>query len=78
MEKGVLVFVEVKYRSDLKNGDPLSAVGKSKQIQISRTARMYLMEKNISDSQPCRFDVVGILGDSVTLVRNAFEFDAGR
>ncbi len=78
VEKGTLVFVEVKYRTDLKKGDPFSAVGKKKQIQICKTALIYLMEKKIATSQPCRFDVVGILGENVTLIRNAFEFYTGK
>ncbi len=70
-----LVFVEVKYRSSGSAGDPLEAVGKKKQRQISRTASVYLHLHGLSGDTPCRFDVVGITGAGhVRLVRNAFDY----
>ncbi|MCI7813879.1 MAG: YraN family protein [Lachnospiraceae bacterium] len=74
LDSGTIVFIEVKYRSERKKGDPLEAVGWRKQSQICRTARVFLMERQISPDQACRFDVVGILGGEITLIQNAFEF----
>lgn len=55
-----LVFVEVKYRTNLEFGPPELSISKSKQKLIRRTAESYLFEKEIKD-QPCRIDLVAIL-----------------
>ena len=67
-----LVFVEVKYRSDGKQGEPLNAVDYRKQKKIGQTAQWYMTEKKIGVETPCRFDVIGILGEKITWVRDAF------
>lgn len=66
-----LVFVEVKYRKNLKMGSPLDAVNIAKQQKIRKVCQWYLMEKRFNDI-PIRFDVVGILGNEITLIQNAF------
>ena len=68
-----IVFVEVKYRSDDKYGEPLEAVSFSKQRTISKCALSYLKKHRLWDV-PVRFDVIGILGNEITLIKNAFEF----
>ncbi len=70
---GYLVFVEVKYRKDARKGYPLEAISFSKQKNISKCA-LYYMKKHHLMNLPVRFDVVGILGDEIQLVQNAFEF----
>lgn len=70
-----LVFVEVKYRHDTRGGLPEEAVGYRKQKKIIQTAKYYLYRKGLSEEIPCRFDVVGIQGDRIRLIRNAFECD---
>lgn len=70
---GYLVFVEVKYRESNKNGHPLEAVSITKQKAISKCAAYYLKKNKISDI-PVRFDVVGILGEQITLIQNAFDY----
>lgn len=67
-----LVFCEVKYRSDERKGHPLDAVDGRKQRVISKCAAYYLMKKRLQNI-PCRFDVVSIEGENITLIRNAFE-----
>ena len=67
-----LVFIEVKYRSGSSMGDPLEAVDCRKQKRIRNTARVYLYEHGYSEEQPCRFDVVAILGKEIRLIQNAF------
>lgn len=67
-----LVFCEVKYRKSGANGGPLAAVNYKKQRIIYRCAEYYLTEKHLSDI-PCRFDVVGIEGNRINLVKNAFD-----
>lgn len=68
-----LVFCEVKYRRTDEKGHPLEAVSVPKQRKISRCAAVYTAQKKLYD-MPCRFDVVGILGEEMILVRNAFDF----
>lgn len=58
-ENDVLVFMEVKTRSDNSKGSPLAAVTKQKQQQIIKTATYYLAENDSFDVS-CRFDVLGI------------------
>jgi len=55
----VLVFVEVKTRSQKTFGSPLSAVTAEKQQRIIRMAKTYLAERNMSEVAT-RFDVIGI------------------
>ncbi len=71
--EGYLVFLEVKYREDNKSGHPLEAVSLAKQKTICKCALYYMKKKGIQDV-PVRFDVVGILGNKVTLIQNAFEY----
>lgn len=67
-----LVFVEVKYRRDSRMGTALEAVDLRKQGMIIKTARYYLLRFGYSADTPCRFDVVGITGDEITYVKDAF------
>lgn len=69
-----LVFVEVKYRKNEKNGIPLEAVNKKKQKVISKVASYYCMVHGYGENAPCRFDVVAIFGDEISLVKNAFDY----
>lgn len=68
-----LVFIEVKFRRDNSRGLPEEAVGKYKQQKIIQTAKYYLYQKGFTEDTPCRFDVVGITGEKIRLIRNAFE-----
>lgn len=54
------VFVEVKLRYGTSNGMPSEAVDAKKQMKIIETAKNYIAEKNITDSE-FRFDVIEIL-----------------
>lgn len=68
-----LVFVEVKYRKSDRSGHPFEAISKMKQRTISKCALYYLQKKGMTEV-PVRFDVVGVLGEQIELVKNAFEF----
>jgi putative endonuclease len=74
-EKGVLCFIEVKWRRDDTMGHPAEAVTREKQRRLARTAQWYLA-KNPRLGGPARFDVVAILDDSedpkVEIIRDAF------
>ncbi len=69
-----LVFVEVKYRENSKGGHPLEAVDFRKRRRICKTADYYCMCFGYRQDTPCRFDVVGILGDEIIHISNAFEY----
>lgn len=68
-----LVFVEVKYRKNASSGHPLEAISIQKQKKISKCALYYMKMRGL-EYMPVRFDVVGILGEEITLIPNAFEF----
>lgn len=67
-----LVFVEVKYRAGCCCGHPLEAVNRNKIRHIRRSAQLYLMRCGFPETTPCRFDVVGILGEEIVHIENAF------
>jgi putative endonuclease len=69
-----LVFLEVKYRHDLRAGYGYEAVDYRKQQRILHSALWYMRQHRIPENQPCRFDVVSFLGEEVTLIKNAFEY----
>lgn len=76
-EDEVLVFIEVKTRSNDSKGSPLEAVNKRKQQQIIKTATYYLAENDSFDVS-CRFDVLGITVTNnqpplFVLIQGAFE-----
>lgn len=71
-----LVFCEVKYRKTMSAGHPLEAVNRKKQRVISKCANVYITQNQLWDV-PCRFDVIGILGESpyeLTHIENAFDY----
>ena len=67
-----LVFVEVKYRRDQTSGYPEEAVGGRKQQKIRHTAAYYLYRRGYGEDMPCRFDVVSIEGQEISLIKDAF------
>ncbi len=71
-EDGYLVFVEVKYRSSSMSGHPLESVTPQKQNKIRYTAQYYMYKNGIPEDTTCRFDVVAILGDEITVIKDAF------
>ena len=73
-QKDYLVFVEVKYRSTDRGGHPLEAVNSRKQWRISRTADAYCLRFGYGEDTPCRFDVVGITGEEIIHVEDAFSY----
>jgi putative endonuclease len=74
----VLVFVEVRARSDGNFGTPFESVTWQKRHRLSRMAAAYLYRKRILDVA-CRFDVVGVTRTAggrvnIEVVKNAFDF----
>lgn len=66
-----LVFVEVKYRKNNFFGLPREAVNSEKQRKIRMVAMSYINKYKLFDKQ-CRFDVLEVLGDEITLIKNCF------
>ena len=70
-----IVFLEVKYRSSSVSGHPLEAVTPFKQRKICKAALFYMNKNKISpDNTSIRFDVIGILGNEITHIENAFDY----
>lgn len=68
---GHLCFVEVRSRAHARLGLPEETIGRTKRERIARAAAWWLMRH--PTDQPCRFDVVSIVGDATpTLIRDAF------
>lgn len=59
-----IVFVEVKYRTNLNFGHPLESISQKKVAKLIETANLYLIENNIDKN--IRFDVISILMDNGT------------
>lgn len=67
-----LVFIEVKYRSTDRAGSALEAITEKKAAQVRHVAAVYLAQKRYSEQTPVRFDAVGIDGERITYIKNAF------
>ena len=73
LDQNYLVFIEVKFRTSTKKGLPEEAVSPRKQHSIVSAAKYYLYRHGISFDTPCRFDVIVILNETITLYKNAFD-----
>lgn len=73
-EGDYLCFVEVKYRSSSRYGAPEGVITPRKMQRMGRAAMAYLREKKISPDMPVRFDVIFILQEEISLIRNAFSY----
>ena len=70
-DKDILVFVEVKYRKTSIFGLPREAVDNRKQQKIRAVAMGYINKYKLHDT-PCRFDVLEILDNEITLIKDCF------
>lgn len=73
----VIVFVEVKARSNISHGLPVEAVNLRKQKKIIEAAGVFLQDEKYCDCA-CRFDVVevylrGEQVEQINHIENAFE-----
>ena len=76
-QAGVIVFIEVKARSDHEFGHPFDALTLTKQKKIIPTTQSFLVQKRIPDKS-MRFDVVELTLDPpdswrIELLENAFK-----
>ncbi len=58
-DRGTVVFVEVKTKTDSSFSDPVESVTKQKQRRLVSMAEQYIAYHQL-DTTPCRFDVVTI------------------
>jgi putative endonuclease len=70
-EGGALCFVEVRSRATTTFGDAIESVNHVKRARVSRMAQLYLTWRN-PEFDVARFDVLGITGDRITLIRDAW------
>ena len=84
LDRGELVFVEVKYRSSQLFGNSLDYVSRQKQQKLRKAALFFLQRHPQYAARPFRFDVVGLSPPpagcaseslQVDWVRNALELD---
>ncbi len=67
-----ICFIEVKYRRNISKGYPRESVNFKKQEKIKNTAILYIAENNLQNVD-FRFDVIEILNNNVTHIKNAFQ-----
>ena len=76
LDRKVIVFVEVKTRSDQRFGSPFEAVERRKQRKMIQAARFFLHERKLHERN-ARFDVVGVSWPGgkpmIEHIENAFE-----
>jgi len=70
-DRDVLVFVEVRSRTDGQHGHALEMVGHSKRRKVSRVAQSYIAIRRPRFDE-ARFDVVAITGNDIELVQDAW------
>ncbi len=68
--KNYYIFVEVKYRKDLKMGSPLESINYKKISKIKNVANYYIFKNKLTGN--FRFDVIGILDKEIQHIENAF------
>ena len=73
-DDGYLCFVEVKYRANDVHGGVEGTIDSTKIRNICQGARYYITRHKLPDTTPIRFDVVFIVGESISLIKNAFDY----
>ncbi len=72
----ILVFCEVRARSNIKHGKPEETVTYKKQLRIRRTAQRFLQTNPQYQNTLCRFDVISIIFSegkhTLNWIKNAF------
>lgn len=70
-QKTYVIFIEVKYRKNIKKGYPREAVSLTKQNKIKMVALEYIYKNNLNNTD-FLFDVIEILDKNITHIKNAF------
>ena len=76
-DRGIVVFIEVRYRSSDAFGGSVLSIDTHKQRKLILAARSFLAANPALARKPCRFDVVAVDGSveppRVEWIRNAFD-----
>ena len=72
LEGQLLVFVEVRARTDTAFGRPEATVDQRKQRRLATAARAFLASHPEHANRICRFDVVAVDGDGLRWIPDAF------
>ena len=79
-DKGTIVFIEVKTRSNKNFGTPSESVTIAKQQKIIKTAKNYAIREKLTECD-FRFDVAEVIKENniyyINLIKNAFEVSDG-
>jgi putative endonuclease len=67
----VLCFVEVRSRASARFGDAIETVDHFKRARVARMAQVYIAWRQPAFDR-ARFDVLGITGERITLIRDAW------
>lgn len=77
LDGDTVVFIEVRYRSQMTWGSALESVNTRKQHKVIKAAQLFLLQENKLAKRPCRFDVVAIDANTqpedLVWIRNAFD-----
>jgi len=73
-----LCFVEVKYRASSRYEAPEGVISAKKVHHICKASECYMQEKRIFPDTPVRYDVVLIVGEDISLIRDAFFYSTGK
>lgn len=76
MNRGILVFIEVKTRTSRKYGNAYEAVNSFKMKNIINTSLSYIMKNNLESSQ-VRYDIIEVYVNEnlINHIENAFELN---
>jgi putative endonuclease len=76
MQDEMLVFIEVRHRSDTRHMDPLETITTSKVRKIILTSQ-YFLQKHQSIRNQFRFDIITMTGNlnspQIKWIKNAFD-----
>ncbi len=67
-----VVFIEVKYRKADAFGGGAASVTLNKQQKVIKAAQHFLLQNNLSNKVPCRFDVIVFDQNNINWLKSAF------
>jgi putative endonuclease len=75
LDRGTVVFVEIKGRRSTRFGSPAEAMGRTKRRHLIEAAKVYIKSRKLV-GRPCRFDFIAVTFESglpsFTHFENAF------
>jgi putative endonuclease len=75
LDQDEIVFIEVRFRSSSHYGSAIESVDEFKQRKLLKSATHFLQKKNLLDTTPCRFDIVGFSKDNIDWIKDAFSYE---